>query len=349
VLESAEEKMGIPAILEANDLSSGKCNDKQLQLYLSLMYNDYKEKDLGMTKESLMKKVQELEEKLRILTEENVQLKLALENALQMNSQVQEKLSLASEEHSKVRRVKDDYTSKLRELEEKFDSQKVKWENELSELKAQKARLCDNNDTTTNQLQQEWEDTQNKRDLIREELRKTKEELLKEREELEAAQKKLLAKIERAKKTKQGLETIMKGSESSHAIAIPVLSTSVIQHANSMNDWIPILEADREYKHASVHVPSHESVLKKHYDEQIVVLAKLLDAQNKNFDGLLAERKSEATEIVSVAAGKRKKRVKTKEEIEGGYESLDDSEEEGEKAKVQSSPEKSKKSGSGKK
>jgi len=63
-LNTAEEKMGIPAILDYDELSSGKCNDKQLQLYLSLMYNAYREKDLGMTKESLLKRVQELEEKV---------------------------------------------------------------------------------------------------------------------------------------------------------------------------------------------------------------------------------------------------------------------------------------------
>jgi len=55
--------MGIPAILDSADLSSGKCNDKQLQLYLSLMYNAYKEKYLGMTKESLMRRVAELVQK----------------------------------------------------------------------------------------------------------------------------------------------------------------------------------------------------------------------------------------------------------------------------------------------
>jgi len=147
---------------------------------------------------------------------------------------------------------------------------------------------------------------------------------MKEREELENAQKKLLAKIERARKTKQGLDTIMKGSISSHEIVIPVLSSSVIQHANDMNNWIPILESDREYKHNPVNVPSLESVQKKDYDQQMEVLSKLLEAQNRNLDKLLAERATEATEIVSVQAGKRKRREKTKQEIEGGYESLDE-------------------------
>jgi len=268
-----------------------------------------------------------------ILTEENTQLKAALESAIQANSQVQETLSLTSEEHSKVRRVKDDLTSQLNLLEEKYSKDKLAWDNKLSELKQQKAKLSANSDHATEGLQKEWEDATASRDLIREELRRTKEDLLKEREELETAQKKILAKIERAKKTKQGLETIMKGSESSHALVIPVLSTSVIQHANDMNSWIPILEQDRLYKHVPVKVPSIESVQKKDYDHQIETLSKLLVEQNKNLEKLLAEKTVEATEIVSVAAGKRKRREKTKEEIEGGYESLSESEEEKQKKK----------------
>jgi len=55
-LHAGEAAMGIPQILEEDELAKGKCNDKQIQLYLSLMYNAYAEKNRGMTKESLQKK-----------------------------------------------------------------------------------------------------------------------------------------------------------------------------------------------------------------------------------------------------------------------------------------------------
>lgn len=101
--------------------------------------------------------------------------------------------------------------------------------------------------------------------------------MTKEREVLEAEQKKLLAKLERAKKTKEGLETVMKGSEASHEKVGPVLTKSVIQHANDMNNWIPILESCREFKHKAVSVPTVDSVLKKDYDQQLEVLSKLVN------------------------------------------------------------------------
>jgi len=182
-----------------------------------------------------------------------------------------------------------------------------------------------------------------KRDLVRDELRRTKEELMKEREELEAAQKKLLEKLERNRKTKESLSTIKNGLDSSHALAIPVLSTSIVQHAVDMNTWIPILEIDRKYTHINVAVPSIESVLDRSYDDQIKTLSELLTRQNKNFDKLLAERTAEATEIVSVNAGKLKKREKTKQEIDHGYESLSESEEEPRTPKESDKKKKSKK------
>jgi len=260
-------------------------------------------------------------------------LKSSLQNAIEANSRISESLSLTSSEHAKVRREKDDLTAQFRLLEERFDADKVKWDKELKELKALKAKLSDSSDATTTALQQEWEDMNAKRDLVRDELRRTREELLKEREELEAAQRKLLEKMERNRKTKQGLENIKKGLESNHALAIPVLSKSIIQHATDMNTWIPILEAAREYRHIPVEVPPYTSVKDKDYDSQIKILNTLLIKQNKNFDKLLAERTIEATEIVSINAGKRKKREKTQQEIDGGYESLSESGEEVPQAK----------------
>jgi len=323
-LETAEAKMGIPAILDFADLATGKCNDKQLQLYLSLMYNAYKEKDLGMTKESMMKRVAELEAKLQLLIDENVSLKQSIEQALLNQSNLSESLDLKSEEHSKVRRSKDDLTTKFNFLEDQYEKDRLKWEEELTKLKAQKAKLSESSDAETTRLQQKWEEVSNQRDAIRDELRRTKDELTKEREVLEAEQKKLLAKLERAKKTKEGLESVMKGSEASHAKVGPVLTKSIIQHANDMNNWIPILESCREYKHKSVSVPNTDAVLKKDYDQQLELLSKLVNAQNTDLDKLLLDRTNEAKEVVSVAMGKLKKRVRTAKEIEEGGESSED-------------------------
>jgi len=151
--------------------------------------------------------------------------------------------------------------------------------------------------------------------------------------------KKLLSKLERAKKTKEGLESVMKGSESSHAKVGPVLSRSIIQHAIDMNNWIPILEAAREYKHQDIKIPSIDSVLKKDYDQQLETLSTIVKAQNRDLDKILREHTEESKEVVSVAMGKLKKRERTAKEIEDGGESSSEGEPEPEHE-----PEKMKKS-----
>jgi len=165
-----------------------------------------------------------------------------------------------------------------------------------------------------------------KRDVVRDELRKMKEELAKEREELEASQKKLLSKLDKTRKTKEGLEAVSERSDKNHKLVIPLISHSVIQHANDLNHWIPYLESGREYVHKPFSVPVEEEVKQQKYDKQVQTISKLVDAQNKNMDKLLDERMVEAKEVVSVAVGKLKKRERTKGEIELG----DDSESEDE-------------------
>jgi len=92
-----------------------------------------------------------------------------------------------------------------------------------------------------------------------------------------------------------------------------------------MNNWIPLLESARELKHKSVPVPDVDTVLANEYARQLLSLGNLLDLQNKDLDHILREHTEEAHEVVSVAMGKLKKRIRTAKEIEDGGE---DSEEE---------------------
>jgi hypothetical protein len=68
-----------------------------LQLYLSLLYNSFSEKDRGMTKEVLMKKVQEAEGIVVTLTNENLALKESLTQAQQSFSLIEENLNMTTE------------------------------------------------------------------------------------------------------------------------------------------------------------------------------------------------------------------------------------------------------------
>jgi hypothetical protein len=56
-------------------MSEGKTSDKNIVLYLSLWFNAFKELNAGISKDDLAKRIAELEEKIRILTAENEELR----------------------------------------------------------------------------------------------------------------------------------------------------------------------------------------------------------------------------------------------------------------------------------
>lgn len=59
-------------------MSEGKTSDKNIVLYLSLWFNAFKELNQGISKEELMRRIQELEEKIRKMMEENEELRRRL-------------------------------------------------------------------------------------------------------------------------------------------------------------------------------------------------------------------------------------------------------------------------------
>jgi len=155
-------------------LAAGKCGEKQLVLYLSLMYNAYKEKNLGMTTESLLKRVKELEEKLRLLTEENHQLKEALKHIDLSHAKLTTSFSQTSEENRTLKSQREELSSRYSTLEESYDADKLRWEAELARLRAQKAKLAANSDSTVGDLTAQWDAIHASRDKIREEFKKSK-------------------------------------------------------------------------------------------------------------------------------------------------------------------------------
>lgn len=177
-------------------------------------------------------------------------------------------------------------------------------------MKAEKAKLAANSDSAVNALNAQWDAIQASRDQLREEFRKAKEELTRQREELESEQKKLLSKLDRATKTKEGLEQIMNQTAESHRVTIEVLRRHTLQHVADTNRWVPILESERSYKHLEVKLPKEGDFGKQEFAQQLVGLTKIMADENKSFSSLLREREIEEAEVLSVNMGKLKKRVK---------------------------------------
>lgn len=108
------------------------------------MYNAYKEKDLGMTKDSLSKRAQDLELKLSHLESEHSQLLLALDQLNNSNVDLKQQLTLTTSESESLSSNRSQLSSELQELTERYDEDKSRWEDELARLKAKLAELSEN-------------------------------------------------------------------------------------------------------------------------------------------------------------------------------------------------------------
>jgi len=135
-LKLAQEKMNIPAIIEGDELAQGDVEDKQLVLYLSLLYDSFTERDRAHSATALKEKTQDLDNRLRILTEENVALK-AQNLALTTLSEEQRLALLKLQEStSLLTKTSTETETKIKALKEEYSSSTEKWDSEINGLKA---------------------------------------------------------------------------------------------------------------------------------------------------------------------------------------------------------------------
>jgi len=285
-LRIAEEKIGLPQIIEHEELAAGKTSDKNLVLYLSLFYNAYKEKAQGLSKDSILDRIKELEETLKRLTEENENLrnsKLHLEHS---QKDLSEKLSVLSEEKSTLLSSKEEVETILGSLQESYDSEKTSLQTTIDELSANVDLLKASGEDATTNLEQAKEEMKKERDLVKEELAKTQEQLNKEKEELEAEQDELTNNLKRATKTREKLEEEMSANQDTHTKSIHALRTHLLQHVQMMHVYKNFLEQDREYESEDLHIVMETELEDMSFADQIKALDTAINEEYEKLVGM---------------------------------------------------------------
>jgi DNA repair exonuclease SbcCD ATPase subunit len=309
-LKTGEEKCNVPALMEAGELASGKVSEKNLVLYVSLWFNAFKELDAGASKESLMKRIKELEEKIRLLTGENTALhetKQALETTVE---ELTKKLQSLEEQHKKLLMTHEETMKELSSLKSTYLSEKGNLEARVSELSEDIKALKANSGDSVTKLQNAKDEITRERDALREELKSVREQLTKEKKELEAKNAELQASLNKSKKMREELEEIMKKQQEHHSKSIHVLRKHLLQHVHDMHVWKVFLEQDREYESEDLHIVMENELEGMEFAEQVSTLDTAISEENERLAKLLKEREAEAAEVVSVNIGKKKHRVK---------------------------------------
>jgi uncharacterized protein YukE len=309
-LKLGEEKANVPALMEAGELSAGKVSEKNLVLYYSLWFNTFKDRDAGVSKESLIKKIKELEERIRELTAENEALK-ANKHTLEVTVEdLTAKLNKLQEEHAKLMSVHSETVKELAALKSTYLTEKKQLEMRLTELENNIGLLKANSGDTVTQLQNAKDEITRERDALREELKNVRDQLTREKKELEAKNAELLANLNKSKKMREELEEIMKKQQENHSKSIHALRKHLLQHVHDMHVWKVFLEQDREYESEDLHIVMESELEGMEFGEQVVTLDTAITEENERLEKLLKERELEAAEVVSVNIGKKKHRVK---------------------------------------
>eukprot|EP01123_Difflugia_compressa_P008927 TRINITY_DN2832_c1_g1_i1.p1 TRINITY_DN2832_c1_g1~~TRINITY_DN2832_c1_g1_i1.p1 ORF type:complete len:555 (+),score=128.45 TRINITY_DN2832_c1_g1_i1:162-1826(+) len=310
-LNLAEQHVKLPnGLIDPTELAEGICSEKNLVLYLSLFYNSFKEKSASNTKESLEKRLKDLEEKVRFYEEENAQLR-----SLQSNLKLQEKnLSTSfteiTEVKSSLKTAKEEIECQLGELSETFGKEKSLWQSKVTELNEEIKVLKSSADSSTTNLQNEKDELAKDRDSLKEELKATKDKLNKEKEEIASRNEELSSNLKKVNRMREELEEIMKQQEQNQERTLNALRKHLLRHVRDMQIWKGYLERDREYQVEEDPLPDEEELSKKKFANQVTELDITLLVENKRLEKLIREREIEAAEVVSVNIGKKKKRIK---------------------------------------
>jgi len=310
-LSLAEQHVKLPnGLIDAVALSEGSVSESNLVLYLSLFYNSFKDKQASNTKESLEKRLKDLEEKVRFYEDENETLRLQHNTLKLQETNLTSTFTETTEEKCKFSSIKEEVETQLTELNGTHSKQKVTLNSRIEELIEEIKVLKSSADSSTTQLQNEKDELARDRDHTREELKSTKDKLSKEIEEIVAKNEELSTNLKRVNRQREELAVISKQQEENNHVSLAILRKHLIRHIKDMQTWKVYLEKDREYKPEGLSVFREEDCEKLAYAKQLFDLNSLVVGENKLLEKLISERETEAAEVVAVNMGKKKKRIK---------------------------------------
>jgi len=311
-LKLGESVIGIPGdLIDPAELSEGKVSDGNMVLYLSLLYNAYKEKNQGQTKESIMKQITDLEARLKELIIENEELKSVKGTVELKVRDLTEKLHFETEEKRVLLTSKEEVETVLGTLKETYSKEKTDLNSTITELEENITLLKSASGENQSQLESAKEEVKKERDIMREELQKTKAQLTKEKEDLQSEHEELLSNVRRVQKAKEELEEKMKQKQEEHSRSIHLLRKHLLQHVRDLHVWKVFLEQDREYESEDLHVvmePEIESILP--FSKQVSTLDTAINEENVKLDSLQRERQEEDALAAAAAAAAKSKHSK---------------------------------------
>jgi cortexillin 1/2 len=275
--ELAEGQMGVPKLLQADEVSEGEVDERSLIIYISLYFHAFiaKEQQKGLEEDKAR-----MEERMR-----------GLQGSLQSRAEMAEKLS---EENAQLKQELAEFKEKDHYLEEKIEILQQLLEQE----KEEKQELLKNITEVTIRLNDE---SSAKNALMEkyQKLEKTLEELTnKYNQEVSERKRENAEREARAKTEIQGLGVLKKNLE---------------EHVEDLHRWQRYLDFEPTAEvdfNGEIRPHIMSDIAQSDFDEQLTYLAKKLEKENEELLGYLKIKEREKTEKKE-SEQKKKDRKKT--------------------------------------
>jgi len=292
----AEKSMGIPRLLEKEEVSEGNVDERSLVLYISLYFHAFvaqqQQKGMNEEKERMAQHLEGLKGSL----EERAQMaeKLAAENKewQQKYSQLQDELNAANQE-IKTRTEKEAYLEEkigvMKNLLDTENEEKVELNKELAETK------------------KSLEDEQAKNKHLQDE----KNALQGKVANLEGQVASLASQLEAEKAARKKLEDETAARSKVQVNGLGVLKKNLEEHLEDIHRWQKYLDVQGDVDfEGTVRPQILTDISEAQYDEQLAHLSKKLSKENEDLIKLMKEK--EAEQKAKKAQDKKKKERQAK-------------------------------------
>jgi chromosome segregation ATPase len=255
----------------------------------------------GVSKEDLMKRIAELEEAIRKITAENEELRNRKANLKLSIGTLNENLHLLTEETQTVESARNELSTQLLELEEKYSSERSAFEEQLKMLSDQIKMSSATSEDQQTQLQNQIEGATRDRDALIEELRKLREGLQQENEEMSKKNQALGRKLVDLKKTRENLELELCSKQEKEGKLVNDLRKRLLQHVYDMHNWKVFLEQDKEYDSEGLHIVMEGVLADLSFKEQVVTLENAIQEETDILIRLYSEQKAGHEALVAAS------------------------------------------------
>eukprot|EP01120_Amphizonella_sp_Union-15-10_P014839 TRINITY_DN736_c0_g2_i5.p1 TRINITY_DN736_c0_g2~~TRINITY_DN736_c0_g2_i5.p1 ORF type:complete len:562 (-),score=126.73 TRINITY_DN736_c0_g2_i5:57-1742(-) len=314
----AETQLGVPKLLDAQDLLNGSVDERSVVLYVSLYFHAFVSNE-DKKKEREAREAEYLKSK-SLATEEIDSLKAELESTRSENQDLKHKLKHLKSDHQ-------DLNGKYTHLSEEFskikgglsststenDSMKLKLDGlsketqELQEKYSKAQKQLKERDEKIALLEKQTSELTETKGILESQLKETKEDFQKRIVEKEERVESLEGEVEALTKEKEHLEDELREwkmkynklqeklveQDKLQILGLDALRKNLIEHVNDMNVWKDFLEQDREYASETIIKRSENEISSRPAEDQLSFMVDALESENRKLQVLLKQREIE--------------------------------------------------------